>query len=178
MGCFFFARTIGINGFSMFLLPWPSPLTTVLLTYHWTRWFCNGFGVIKPLPFNDFQPPDHWFQWFFDGFQILETNAGQRWFLKIYTPKSARLHWSLMKYETRYKTVTHIYLGYYIYWVEFLIDNHLAFEPDTHRYISVGYSRITTNQLSSPMAQNIFPLAEVKELVRHNFDKVSQNLTL
>ena len=49
---------------------------------------------------------------------------------------------------------------------------------DTHRYISVGYSRITTNQLSSPMAQNIFSLAEVKELVRHNFDEVLQNLTL
>ena len=28
------------------------------------------------------------------------------------------------------------------------------------------------------MAQNIFSLAKVKELVRHNFDKVSQNLTL
>ena len=54
----------------------------------------------------------------------------------------------------------------------------MAFEPDTHRYIAVSYSRITTNQLSSPMAQNIFSLAEVKELVRHNFDKVSQNLTL
>ena len=28
------------------------------------------------------------------------------------------------------------------------------------------------------MAQNIFSLADVKELARHNFDKVSQNLTL
>ena len=82
-----------------------------------------------------------------------------------------------MKYETQYKTVTHIYLGQYVYWVKFKIDNHLAFEPDTRRYISVGYSRITTNQLSYPMAQNIFSLA-VKELVRYNFDKVSQNLTL
>ena len=62
--------------------------------------------------------------------------------------------------------------------VKFYIDNHLVFEPDTHRYISVGYSRITTNRLSSPRAQKIFSLTEVKELVRHNFDKVSQNLTL
>ena len=28
------------------------------------------------------------------------------------------------------------------------------------------------------MARNIFSLAEVKELARHNFDKVSENLTL
>ena len=77
---FFPARTIGINGFSMVLLPFlPSPLTTFLITDHWTRWFFNGFGVIQPSPFNDFQPPDHCFQWFFDGFKILDTN-GQRWF--------------------------------------------------------------------------------------------------
>ena len=60
-----------------------SPLTITinyfLKTDHWTRWFFNGFGVIQPSPFNDFQPPDHCFQWFFDGFQILDTN-GQRWF--------------------------------------------------------------------------------------------------
>ena len=32
--------------------------------------------------------------------------------------------------------------------------------------------------MESPITQNIFSLAEVKEFVRHNFDKVSQNLTL
>ena len=45
------------------------------------RWFFDGFGVIQPSPFNDFQPPDHCFQWFFDGFQIWDTN-GQWWFWK------------------------------------------------------------------------------------------------
>ena len=46
---------------------------TFLLTDHWTRWFLNGFGVIQPLPFNDFQPQDHCFQWVFDGFLIWIT---------------------------------------------------------------------------------------------------------
>ena len=71
MGCFFSAGTIGIDGFSMVLVPFglcPSPLTTFLPDDNWTQWFFNGFGVIQPSPFNDFQPPDHCFQWFFDDF--------------------------------------------------------------------------------------------------------------
>ena len=65
---FFLAITIGINGFSMVLLP---------LDHHHLMFFnpvtfnANGFfycfGVTQPSPLNDFQPPDHWFQWFFDG---------------------------------------------------------------------------------------------------------------
>ena len=88
----------------------PSPLTEFQPPDHCFQWFFNGFGVIQPSPFNDFQPSDHCFQWFFDGFQILDTN-GQRWFLKIYTQKSALFYLSLMKFEPQYKTITHIYLG-------------------------------------------------------------------
>ena len=96
--------------FDGFATLWPSPLTTFLLTDHWTRWFFNGFGVFQPSQFNDFQPAEHCFQWFFNGFQILDTN-GQQWFLKVYAQKNSFLNLSLMKYETQYKAVTHIYLG-------------------------------------------------------------------
>ena len=101
--CFFFARTIGINGFSMVLLlldhhhlmfftdhcfQWfyddfwvtqPSPFNVFQPNDHCFQWFFDGFGVTQPLPFNVFQPTDHCFQWFFDGFQISDTN-GQLWF--------------------------------------------------------------------------------------------------
>ena len=77
-GMVFSAKTIGIDGFSMVLLPFDHHHELLFLPGdHWARWFFNGFGVIQPSPFNDFQPPDHCFQWIFDGFQILDINGHQ-----------------------------------------------------------------------------------------------------
>ena len=53
-----------------------SPLT-ITINYFFNNigldGFFNGFEVIQPLPFNDFQPQDHCFQWVFDGFLIWIT---------------------------------------------------------------------------------------------------------